>query len=148
MEKRTIITNTEYAGNRATKWIRWIARIWGTVIITFALLMLIGYAWNWVTIGKADPYVVEDYPPIENLIPITLGLSVLGLGIAWRWEGLGGVITIVFQLVTLAVHHLLLSPRPYPYPLTIIITTPGILFLVYRWRSRRWQSARRRELRG
>jgi len=131
------MANTEYTGNRATKWIRWIARIWGTVIITFALLMLIGYAWNWVTTGKADPYAMEDYPPIENLIPITLGLSVLGLGIAWRWERLGGAITIVFQLATLAVHHLLLSPRPYPYLLTIIITTPGILFLVYRWRSRR-----------
>jgi len=131
------MANTEYTGNRATKWIRWIARIWGTVIITFALLMLIGYAWNWVTTGKTDPYAMEDYPPIENLIPITLGLSVLGLGIAWRWERLGGAITIVFQLATLAVHHLLLSPRPYPYLLTIIITTPGILFLVYRWRSRR-----------
>jgi len=131
------MANTEYIGNGVTKWIRWIARIWGTAIITFALLMLIGYAWNWVTTGKADPYAIEDYPPIENLIPITLGLSVLGLGIAWRWEGLGGVITIVFQLATLAVHHLLLSPRPYPYPLTIIIATPGILFLVYRWRSRR-----------
>ena len=137
MERGTIMANTEYTGNRATKWIRWIARIWGTVIITFALLMLIGYAWNWVTTGKADPYAMEDYPPIENLIPITLGLSVLGLGIAWRWERLGGAITIVFQLATLAVHHLLLSPRPYPYLLTIIITTPGILFLVYRWRSRR-----------
>jgi len=99
--------------------------------------MLIGYAWNWVTTGKADPHAVEDYPPIENLIPITLGLSVLGLGIAWRWEGLGGAITIVFQLATLAVHHWLLSPRPYPYPLTITIATPGILFLVCWWRSRR-----------
>ena len=131
------MASTKHTGDRATKRIRWIARIWGTVIIAFALLMLIGYAWNWVTTGKADPHAVEDYPPIENLIPITLGLSVLGLGIAWRWEGLGGAITIVFQLATLAVHHWLLSPRPYPYPLTIAIATPGILFLVCWWRSRK-----------
>ena len=131
------MANVNEAGNKTTKWIRWIARIWSIVIIGLALLMLIGYAVNWVTTGKADPHAVEDYPPIENLIPITLGLSVLGLGIAWRWEGLGGAITIVFQLATLAVHHWMLSPRPYPYPLTIIVGTPGILFLVCWWRSRK-----------
>jgi len=115
------------------KYLRVIARLWSIVIIGIALLFLIGYAGNWVTTGKADPYAVEDYPPIENLIPVTLGLSVLGLGIAWRWEGLGGAITIVSHLATLAVHHWLLSPRPYPYPVTIAIATPGILFLVL-WR--------------
>ncbi len=131
------MASTKHTGDRATKRIRWVARIWGTVIIACALLVLIGYAWNWVTTGKADPHAVEDYPPIENLIPITLGLSILGLGIAWRWEGLGGAITIVSHLATLAVHHWLLSPRPYPYPLTITIATPGVLFLVCWWRSRK-----------
>jgi len=131
------MAKTKYTGDRTTKWIRWIARIWSTVIIAFALLTLIGYAWNWVTTGKADPYALENYPRVENLIPITLGLSFLGLGIAWRWERLGGAIAIVFQLATLAVHYWLLSPRPYPYPLTIAIMTPGILFLVCWWRSRK-----------
>ena len=113
-----------------TKVIRWIARIWSIPIIGIALLMLIGYGWNWVTTGTADPYAVEDYPPIENLIPISLGLSVLGLGIAWRWEGLGGAITIVFHLATLAVNYLVLSRSGHPYLITIIVATPGILFLV------------------
>jgi len=131
------MTSIKYTSNRATKQIRWIARIWSIAIIAFTLIMVIGYAWNWVTTGKADPYATENYPPIENLIPITLGLSVLGLGIARRWEGLGGTVTIIFQLATLAVHHWLLSPRPYPYPLTITIITPGILFLVCWWRSRK-----------
>jgi len=131
------MASTKHTSDQTTKRIRWIARIWGTVIIALALLMLIGYAWSWVTTGKADPHAVEDYPPIENLIPITLGLSVLGLGIAWRWEGLGGAITSVLLLATLAVHHWLLSPRPYPYLLTITVATPGILFLVCWWRSRK-----------
>jgi len=96
-----------------TKWIRKIAKIWSGVVIVLALIMLIGYAWNWVTIGKPDPYAIEGYPSIENLIPITLGVSVLGLAIAWRWEGLGGMITIISHLVTLAIHHWLLSPRPH-----------------------------------
>ena len=68
-------------GVRATKWIRWIARIWGTLIIAFTLFMLIGYTWNWVTTGKADPNAVEDYPPIENVPPLFAFLSVLGLAL-------------------------------------------------------------------
>ena len=66
--------------NRVTKRIRRIARIWSFPIIVYALLMLIGYAWNWVTIGVADPHVVEDYPPIEALPPILMFLSV-----SWDW---------------------------------------------------------------
>jgi hypothetical protein len=61
------LPNVNDVGDRATKWIRWVARIWGTLIVAFTLLMLIGYAWNWVTTGKADPHAVEDYPPIEKI---------------------------------------------------------------------------------
>ena len=117
--------------------LRWIARIWSIVIIVFALIMLIGYAVNWVKTGTADPYAMEDYPAIENLIPLTLILSVLGLGIAWRWEGLGGAISIGFYLANLAVHFWMISPRPYPYPIAIALLTPGILFLVCWWISRK-----------
>ena len=118
--------------------LRWVARIWSAVVIGFILLMLVGYAWNWVTTGTADPYAVEGYPPIENLPPLFMFLSVIGLGIAWRWEGLGGVITIVFQLATLLllliywpITH---DPRPY-FPL-MMIAIPGILFIVCWWQSR------------
>ena len=117
--------------------LRRIARIWSIVIIVFTLIMLIGYAVNWVKTGTADPYAMKDYPPIENLIPLTLILSVLGLGLAWRWEGLGGVINIGFYLANLAVHFWMISPRPYPYPIAIALLTPGILFLVCWWKSRK-----------
>ena len=124
-------------GDRTTKWIRRIARIWGAVVIACTLLMLTGYAVNWLTTGVADPYAVEDYPPVENLIPLTLVLSVSGLGIAWRREGLGGAINIGFYLANLAVHHWMISPRPYPWVLVPIVTFPGALFLVCWWRSRK-----------
>jgi hypothetical protein len=117
--------------------LRWIARIWSIVIILFTLIMLIGYAVNWVQTGTADPYAIEDYPPIENLIPLTLVLSVLGLGIAWRWEGLGGAINIGFFLANLAIGLWIISPRPYPYIIAIALPTPGILFLVCWWISRK-----------
>ncbi len=115
---------------RIRKYIRRIAKLWSIVIIGITLLILIGYAGNWGTTGKIDPYAMENYSPVENLIPITLGLSVLGLGIAWRWEGLGGAMAVIFHLATLATHCWALSPRPYPYPVTVAVAPPGILFLV------------------
>jgi len=134
--------NINDPGDRATKWIRWIARIWSAPIIVYSLMMLAGYAWNWVTIGKADLYTVEGYPLVEALPPILMFVSVLGLGITWRWEGLGGVITVVFQSAAIL---LLLFQRPIthdfyrsaiPYLMSIVIAIPGILFLVCWWRSR------------
>ena len=136
--------NVNDVGDRGTKWIRWIARIWGTLILAFTLLMLIGYAWNWLTTGIADPYAVEDYPPIENLPPLLALLSVLGLGLAWRWEGLGGAMAVVFSLAALPIlliHWPITHDFPRylvaPYGTWLLITIPGILFLMCWWRSRK-----------
>jgi len=121
--------------NKTEYRLRWIARIWSIIIILFTLIMVIGYAVNWVKTGTVDPHAMKDYPAIENLIPITLILSVLGLGLAWRWEGLGGVINIGFYLANAAVHFWIISPRPYPYLIAIALPIPGILFLVCWWMS-------------
>ncbi len=137
------MANVSEPVDRATKWIRWIARIWSSPIIVFSLIMFIGYAWNWVTTGVADPYVVEGTSFVEALPPILMFLSVLGLGFAWRWERLGGTIALVFQLATLLV--LLIqgpstqdfSRSAVPYLMLIVVAIPGILFLVYWWRLRR-----------
>ena len=129
--------------NRVTKWIRWTARIWGFPIMGFALFMPLGYVAHWVETGVPIPPVGEFNPPIEDLLPIFIFLSALGLGIAWRWERLGGTITIVFQLAALSlllIHSPITHDFPrsaVPYLLSMIITTPGILFLVCWWRSRK-----------
>lgn len=135
--------HTNETGNGVTKWIRWIARIWGGLVLAVALLYLVAYAWSWVTTGDADPHTVPDYPPIENLPPVLMLVGALALGIAWRWEGVGGAITVVSQLVALPV--LLIHwpigegfPRYLvaPYGLALVIAIPGALFLVCWWRSR------------
>jgi len=139
------MTNNNDTRGRTAGWARRIARIWSAPIIIYSLMMLAGYTWNWVTIGKADPYAVEGYPPIEALPPILMFLSVMGLGIAWRWERFGGAITLVFNFATLIV---LLIQRPItqdffqdysaiPYLVSIVVVIPGILFLVSSWRSRK-----------
>lgn len=133
-------------GDRVTKRIRWIARVWGTLLIAFALLMLTGYAWNWVTSGEADPYAVEDYPPIENVPPLFALMSVIGLGIAWRWEGLGGAIAVFFSLATLPIlliHWPIAQDFPRylvaPYGTWMMIVIPGVLFLICWWRTNKSQ---------
>ncbi|MEA3407799.1 MAG: hypothetical protein U9R48_06945, partial [Chloroflexota bacterium] len=108
-----------------------------------ALLFLVGYAWNWVTTGVADPYAVEGYPPIENWPPRLVFLSVLGLALAWRWEGWGGAMAILSQLVNLPlllIHWPIAQGFPRylvaPYGVWMAIVVPAALFLVCWWRSR------------
>jgi hypothetical protein len=63
------MTKAKKTNDRITKWIRRIARIWSVPVIAYALMMLIGYAVNWVTTGTADPYAnfpVYSYPGIRN----------------------------------------------------------------------------------
>jgi hypothetical protein len=129
------MTKADDRRHRTTKWIRWIPRVWSFPIVVYALLLFAGYAWNWVTTGAADPYAVEDVSFLEALPPIFLLLSALGLGLAWRWERLGGTISAVFVLAALAV---LLIDRPIthdfprsaiPYLPSLIVAVPGIRFL-------------------
>lgn len=137
------MTNGEETGNKITRWIRWIARVWGGLVLVVALLIFFGYAANWLTTGQADPHAAENYPPIENVPPLLMFLAALGSGIAWRWEGLGGAITVVCQLVTLPVllvHWPITENFPQyllaPYGVWLTVVVPGILSLVCWWRSR------------
>jgi hypothetical protein len=126
--------------SQVTKWIRRVARIWSFPIIVYSLLLAIGYTWSWATTGVADPYAVEDVPPTEALAPILMFLSVLGLAVAWRWEGLGGAISLLFLLaavVTLVIQRPItdgLDRLMIPYLLSIAVAIPGTLFLVYYYR--------------
>jgi len=120
---------------------RWVARIWSLPLIAGALLVAIGWAWSWLT-GATDPNAVEGNPPTEALVPIFLVVSIAGLGMAWRWERLGGAIAAVFQLaalVALLIHRPLtddLSRLAIPYLLWLMVAVPAVLFLVCWWRTR------------
>jgi hypothetical protein len=137
------VTKDDSSRKRVTKWIRWVARIWSLPIILYALIMLVGYSWSWITTGVADPHAVEDYPPTEALPPIFMFLSILGLGVAWRWERLGGTMALVFLVAVLSLLFIQSPiardfPRSaFPYLLSLVVAIPGVLFLVCGWRSRK-----------
>ena len=145
MTKTKTKTKDNDSRNRVTKRIRWIARIWGLLILAYALTLFVGYAGSWVTTGVADPYAV-DSSFRESLPPILMFVSALGLGIAWRWERVGGTITIVFQFAALLV---LLIDNPItrdfprsgaPYLISLVMIIPGVLFLVC------WRRSKEREV--
>ena len=137
------MSNGSSASSAPTRWIRWIARSWGGLVFAVALLILVGYASSWITTGQADPYTAEDYPPIENLPPLLMLLAAFGSAIAWRREGLGGAVTVVCQLVCLPIlliHWPITEDFPRhlvaPYGTWLVVTVPGVLFLLSWWRSR------------
>ena len=123
--------------------LRKIARVWSLLLIIIVLFIVGGYFWNWITTGVADPYAVEDYPPIENFPPLLEVLAVIGLAIAWRWERLGGIINIISSLVVLSlllIHWPITSNFPNyllaPYGTWLIILIPGIFFVLCSYLSK------------
>jgi hypothetical protein len=125
------VANGGDGADRTTRRIRRIARIWGTVIIGITLVIVIAH----VVVPDTN---ATDYPPSENLLPLAMCLSVAGLGVAWRWEGLGGAINVGFFLVNLGLYRVLrgkfLPLRAVPIFSLVLI--PGMLFLVCWWRTR------------
>jgi len=77
------------AVSRSEKIIRWIARIWSILVFVFALLRII----------TPDPYATEPVPASDWFLLSLWGVAILGLLIAWRWELVGGIITIATMFV-------------------------------------------------
>jgi hypothetical protein len=76
-----------------------------------------------------------SYPPVENLLPLSMVLCVASLGLSWRWEVLGGILNIVFYLLNL-LGYWIINNRFLPAGVTATLglaIVPGILFLIC-WR--------------
>ncbi|GAB4312330.1 MAG: hypothetical protein Kow00127_02760 [Bacteroidales bacterium] len=128
--------------------LRKVARVWSIVIILMAVTIVAGALINLVTTGSADPNSVPGYPFIENLPVIFLFAGSTGLAIAWRNERLGGMITVISQLLTLPVLIIhwpitrdTLQYLVAPYGLSAAVVVPGILFLICYAREKKLRSA-------
>ena len=105
--------------------IRGVARIWSILVWLLALILVVGT--RNLPSGSS-----LDNTPYDILIPISLLISLIGLGIAWRWEGRGVLINLAFYFAITPIYWLLhrewiqisimvgLSP----------VILPGILFAV------------------
>lgn len=126
--------------DRSSKWIRRVARIWSIPIIVFVVVFLLGTLWSEITNAPPDPYAVEDITFAEQLPPIFIAVSTLGLALAWRWEKMGGIFSLVFTGI-MYITLLIQGPLPTefrtltPYLLGLIVLIPGILFVISGFRS-------------
>jgi hypothetical protein len=98
--------------------LRWIARIWSIASVTFVLAFIIGEGLTPIQIT-----------PIEwvQLLLFPAGV-VLGLIVAWRWEGLGGSLTLISFVTFYALHYVVSGDLPGG-PYFALVAAPGLLFL-------------------
>ena len=83
----------------------WIARVWGAVVIGIIVIAL----------TRSNPELPALGEEFKDTV-LKLGVP-LGLLLAYKWEGIGGLIALLAVLVSGFVHP--------------IVITPGILYLVY-----------------
>jgi len=116
---------------RTTKVFRWIARIFGTMIVLLWLIVALAYG-----IGEPSEQGTED-----TIMAILVVGTTIGVLLAWKFEKVGGFITLLFGIAhsTFAlfasghnhVFAMLISGGPF------ILT--GILFLIANTRRMKTQ---------
>ena len=100
--------------------IRWIARIWGSISLIFMIFFVGAHIYGSIT-GKGEALghlsISFLFFPINTLI---------GLAIAWKWEGLGGLISIGGIIGFHIIRPDLLFDKMIDG-----LAAPGLLFLIY-----------------
>jgi hypothetical protein len=111
--------------------VRWIARIW-TALVTLIILLIV---------VLPDPYAVEPVPVGDwILLGILYGTALLGLWLAWRWEGIGGAIAIASLPAHFVAFRIIRGVWPLSFGTLVIrailFVLPGVLFLLCWFLSR------------
>jgi hypothetical protein len=114
--------------------LRWVARGWSILSLVFVTVIFVGEALHPTTTVPITPRDVLALP----LFPLG---TYLGLVLAWRWEGLGGAITIG-SLLAFYVALFLMDGRFPRGPFFALVATPGVLFLASRGISSRLRRER------
>jgi len=102
--------------------IRWIARVWSIASLGFVLLIAVG---ELIYPHSPAPATFRD---LAGLFLFPFGTCV-GMILAWRWEGLGGGVTIG-SLVAFYAALRLMDGRFPRGPYFGLLAAPGILFLL------------------
>lgn len=104
--------------------VRWIARIWSIPILIFAVARVVA----------PDPYATEPVPAEDLFLLGLWGVAILGLLVAWRWELVGGIITIATMFFRELVWVLLKGDWIVNFLIIwAAVVPPAILFLVAWW---------------
>ncbi len=121
--------NPSLPSTREAHILRWTARIAGLLFIGIFLAFFIP---DWLTKG--------GFPVERDRIPMTIALfmSFVGLLIAWKWEGIGGILAAV-SVAAFAILGLQTPTGPGGIILLgVMYLLPAVLF-IFCWRRKRAQ---------
>lgn len=101
--------------------LRWVARGWSLLVFVFVVMRII----------TPDPYATQPVPVEDWFLLGMWGAAVLGLLICWRWERLGGILTIAIMFLR-ELAWVALKGRWFVNFLIVwaFLVPPAILFLV------------------
>ena len=103
--------------------LRNVARVWSVLVWLLAVILVIG------TLKGSSSNDLGNAPQ-DMLIPFSLAISLIGLGVAWRWEGWGVLINLAFYLAVLPLYWLL--HREWIHFSIMVglspVVLPGVLF--------------------
>lgn len=105
----------------------WTARITGSLLLAFVLFFLLAHIFG----DKEAPLKEMSVDDMMAFALFPLGF-VVGLILAYKWEGLGGLISIGSMAVLFFVRSDLASQ-----PVMLSLTLPGLLYLSYWYLSRK-----------
>jgi uncharacterized membrane protein (GlpM family) len=106
------------------KVVRWIARILGALILLFWGFFIVANLFG----GSEEapqPLNTSDYVGI-----ITMGAWLAGLAVAWKWEFIGGMMTLIAFAIAAVNNWRVLS-----FPILLVPIT-AVLFLLSWWMHR------------
>lgn len=117
-----MISNSQYF-NRS---LLWVARGWGSIILAFVLFFLLAHIFGNAESGTG----LSDTKEVITFICFPIS-TILGLAIAYKWEGLGGLIS------SLAIVFAMLLNETIDLKFMLTIFPPGFFYLVYWYLERR-----------
>lgn len=112
---------------RNIKIIRWIARILSILVFVMTLSILF----------TPDPYATEPVPAEDWFMLSLWGVAILGLVIAWRWEFVGGIITIATMFIRELAWIILKGPWMASFLIVWLFVVPPAILFLGAWRLER-----------
>lgn len=124
-------------GDRLTKRMRWSARVVG---ITASCLLVLFVIESGARILPA----LSWSSPTEMPLLLALALAVMGVLIAWRWETVGGAMTVAGAVAIIALAYMGSGPAMVfaALMLTLPLFVAGALYLACHWRTLRLTAPR------
>ena len=104
---------------------RIVARVMSAIIIAFALIMFIGETMESAKRGTSSPLTSNA------ILQLSLfGIGLLGLALAWKWELIGGIISLLAFITIFIVNPAALLLPMFIFPVN------AILFIAVAYRSK------------